>query len=57
LPTAINWRCHPIILYDNVPGRAGLVARLESEKTLKQCLEAALKRVGGNCGCAESPGF
>jgi hypothetical protein len=44
----------PIILYDNVPGGAGLVARLESEKTLKECLEAALKRVGGNCGCAES---
>ena len=44
----------PIILYDNVPGGAGLVARLEEEKVLKPCLEAALKRVSGNCGCAEA---
>lgn len=43
----------PIILYDNVPGGAGLVARLEDEKALKACLEAALKRIGGNCGCDE----
>jgi len=44
----------PIILYDNVPGGAGLVARLEREGTLRACFEAALKRVSGNCGCAES---
>ena len=43
----------PIILYDNVPGGAGLVARLEREETLRHCLEAALERVGGNCGCDE----
>jgi hypothetical protein len=42
----------PIILYDNVPGGAGLVARLESENVLKECLEAALRRVEGGCGCA-----
>jgi hypothetical protein len=42
----------PIILYDNVPGGAGLVARLENEETLKDCLRAALKRVDGGCGCA-----
>lgn len=41
----------PIILYDNVPGGAGLVARLEGEEVLKACLEAAQKRVSGNCGC------
>jgi ATP-dependent helicase YprA (DUF1998 family) len=44
----------PIILYDNVPGGAGLVARLEGEEVLKACLEAAQKRVSGNCGCDES---
>lgn len=42
----------PIILYDNVPGGAGLVARLEKEEVLKNCLVAALKRVEGTCGCA-----
>jgi hypothetical protein len=42
----------PIVLYDNVPGGAGLVARLEKEEVLKDCLEAALKRVEGGCGCA-----
>lgn len=42
----------PIILYDNVPGGAGLVARLEKEEVLKECLQAALKRVEGACGCA-----
>jgi len=44
----------PIILYDNVPGGAGLVARLQGEEVLKDCLEAVQKRVGGNCGCDES---
>jgi hypothetical protein len=43
----------PIILYDNVPGGAGLVARLEEEEVLKACLEAAQKRVSGNCRCDE----
>lgn len=42
----------PIILYDNVPGGAGLVARLESENVLRECLETALRRVDGSCGCA-----
>ncbi|WP_376793269.1 DEAD/DEAH box helicase [Thermoflexus sp.] len=44
----------PIILYDNVPGGAGLVAHLEREEVLKACLEAARKRVSGNCGCEEN---
>lgn len=43
----------PIILYDNVPGGAGLVARLEGGAVLTICFEAALKRVSGNCGCDE----
>ena len=42
----------PIILYDNVPGGAGLVARLENEDMMRKCLEAALSRVSGACGCA-----
>lgn len=42
----------PIVLYDNVPGGAGLVARLEKGDVLKACLRAALKRVEGSCGCA-----
>lgn len=41
----------PIILYDNVPGGAGLVARLEEKDTLRACLEAAYARVSGKCGC------
>jgi len=44
----------PIILYDNVPGGAGLVARLEEKKILRSCLEAALERVNGGCGCGEN---
>ncbi len=44
----------PIVLYDNVPGGAGLVARLENKDTFKACLETALKHVNGDCGCAEN---
>ncbi len=44
----------PIILYDNVPGGAGLVARLEDGELLKACLEGAQKRVSGKCGCDEN---
>lgn len=43
----------PIILYDNVPGGAGLVARLEDERLLRECLGAALERVSGRCGCSD----
>lgn len=43
----------PIIVYDNVPGGAGLVARLSDEKILRLGLEAALERVDGGCGCGE----
>lgn len=44
----------PIVLYDNVPGGAGLVARLETKEILETCLEAARRRVSGNCGCDEN---
>jgi len=44
----------PIILYDNVPGGAGLVAHLEEKEVLRACLEAALVRVNGSCDCGEN---
>lgn len=40
-----------IVLYDNVPGGAGLAARLEDASRFRQCLEAARDRVSGRCGC------
>ena len=43
----------PVIVYDNVPGGAGLVARLSDEKILRAGLESALERVDGGCGCGE----
>lgn len=43
----------PIILYDNVPGGAGLVARLENKEDLRKSLDAALHRVSGGCRCSE----
>lgn len=43
-----------IVLYDNVPGGAGLVARLEDEDRMLDCLHAALERVSGRCGCGEN---
>ena len=43
-----------IVLYDNVPGGAGLVAHLEDEKTFLDVLRNAKARVEGNCGCDES---
>ena len=43
----------PIIVYDNVPGGAGLVARLEDKDILRACLVTARSRVDGKCGCGE----
>jgi len=43
----------PILLYDDVPGGAGLVARLEDKALLRACLELARERVSGGCGCGE----
>lgn len=43
-----------IVLYDNVPGGAGLVAQLEREAVFRETLERARDRVGGGCGCGIS---
>ena len=50
---SVDQRVPPIILYDNVPGGAGLVSRLEQENAMKQCLMIARTRVAGDCGCDE----
>ena len=43
-----------IVLYDNVPGGAGLVAQLEEERVLTEVLRQARQRVEGKCGCDSS---
>lgn len=43
-----------IVLYDNVPGGAGLVANLEKKDVFKSILLKAKERVEGNCGCGPS---
>lgn len=43
----------PIILYDNVPGGAGLVARLEEKSALEEALTVAYARVS-QCACGEN---
>ena len=43
-----------IVLYDNVPGGAGLVAQLERESVFDEVLRNARGRVQGNCGCDSS---
>ena len=43
-----------IVLYDNVPGGAGLVAQLEDESIFAEMLCNAQERVRGNCGCDSS---
>ena len=40
-----------IVLYDNVPGGAGLVVQLEQEPVFDEMLRNARERVQGNCGC------
>ncbi len=49
-PASASQTCE-VVLYDNVPGGAGLVARLESAELLRRCLEFAKHRVQGTCGC------
>ena len=44
---------YPILVYDNVPAGAGLVSRLEDQEFMKECLQSALERVSGGCGCGE----
>ena len=43
-----------IVLYDNVPGGAGLVAQLEREEVFAAVLAHARERVSGGCGCDSS---
>ena len=43
-----------IVLYDNVPGGAGLVAQLERESIFKKMLDKTRERVQGDCGCDSS---
>lgn len=43
-----------ILLYDNVPGGAGLVAQMENEDVFKDVLDCARSRVKGGCGCDAS---
>lgn len=44
----------PIVLYDNVPGGAGLVKKLEEKGIFREILEAAQNRVSGDCRCGEN---
>ena len=41
-----------IILFDDVPGGAGLVARLEDPSMFRRCLQKARDRTRGFCGCS-----
>ena len=43
-----------IVLYDNVPGGAGLVVQLERESVFDAVLRNARDRVRGSCGCDSS---
>ena len=43
-----------IVLYDAVPGGAGLVAQLEDPSVLTRVIDLARDRVGGTCGCDSS---
>ena len=43
-----------IVLYDNVPGGAGLVALLEHAEVFWEALTHAYERVQGHCGCDSS---
>ena len=43
-----------IVVYDNVPGGAGLVEQLENENIFDKVLNEAMSRVSGACGCDSS---
>ena len=45
---------YAIILYDNVPGGAGLVANLCDEDILRETLKKSQERMSGECGCDSS---
>ena len=54
IAAGINTGESAIVLYDNVPGGAGLVAQLEHTEVLREVLTNACQRVQGNCGCDSS---
>lgn len=54
ITAGVNLSGSAIVLYDNVPGGAGLVAQLEHEAVLRRVLANARERVQGNCGCDSS---
>ncbi len=43
-----------VVLYDNVPGGAGLVTQLDDDGVLGRVLEGSRRRVEGGCGCGVS---
>lgn len=43
-----------IVLYDDVPGGAGLVEHFEDEQNFRAMLSKAKERVNGGCGCDRS---
>ena len=45
---------YTVVVYDNVPGGAGLVARLSEISALTDALREARQRVSGTCGCSKT---
>ena len=45
---------YAIVLYDNVPGGAGLVSQLKRDDIFSSMLESSRLRVNGGCGCDSS---
>ena len=43
-----------VVLYDNVPGGAGLVSQVVRKEIFMDVLTASAERVSGNCGCDSS---
>ena len=43
-----------VILYDSVPGGAGLVPQIEEDRVFASVLSESHRRVSGDCGCAAS---
>ena len=43
-----------IVLYDNVPGGAGLVAQVAQKRVFSEMLDSAWQRMSGGCGCDSS---
>ena len=43
-----------VVLYDDVPGGAGLVAQLTTAASFRRVLERSRQRVAGGCGCDRS---